>query len=251
VTLFLQATQPLTQSFRTVAQVVSPNDGVRWAQQDMLTPRSVPLDWWQTGQVIAERFVLTTAGDIPTGAHHLNISVTAPDSDVFLPIYRNSDPSPLDRITLGYVAVPWQGNMDLAQQVGANFGNQIDLLGFESTGQLSYGTESLEVTLYWEARQPPADDYVVFVHLVDTNGEFVASHDGPPMDRRYPTGAWFPGEVVPDVHRIVLDPGIPVGIYRLQVGMYRWPSLERLPVWDTRGVEQTDRVIALQSIEIQ
>lgn len=251
VTLFFQTTQPLTRSFRTFVRVVSPNDGTRWAQQDMLTPRSVPLDWWQTGQVIAERFVLTTAGDIPTGAHHLNISVTAPDSDVFLPIYRNSDPSPLDRITLGYVAVPWQGNMDLAQPVGANFGDQIDLLGFEAVDKLSSGTESLEVTLYWEARQPPADDYVVFVHLVDTNSELVASHDGPPMDRRYPTGAWLPGEVVPDVHRIVLDPGIPVGMYRLQVGMYLWPSLERLPVWDTQGVEQTDRVIALQSIEIQ
>ncbi len=251
VTLFLQATQPLTQSFRTVVRVVSPNDGIRWAQQDMLTPRSVPLDWWQAGQVIAERFVLTTTGDILIGAHHLDISVTAPDSDISLPIYRNSDPSPLDRITLGYVAVPWQGNVDLAQPVGANFGNQIDLLGFEAAGKLSSGAESLEVTLYWEARQPPVDDYVVFVHLVDTNSELVASHDGPPMDRRYPTGAWLPGEVVPDVHRIVLDPGIPVGTYRLQVGMYRWPSLERLPVWDTWGVEQTDRVIALQSIEIQ
>jgi hypothetical protein len=141
--------------------------------------------------------------------------------------------------------------MDLAQPVGANFGDQINLLGFEAGDKLSPGTESLEVTLYWEARQPPADDYVVFVHLVNANGDLVGSHDGPPMDRRYPTGAWLPGEVVPDVHLILLDPGIPVGIYRLQVGMYRWPSLERLPVWNTRGVEQRDRVIALQSIEIQ
>jgi hypothetical protein len=251
VTLFLQATQPLTQSFRTFARIVSPNDGTRWAQQDMLTPRSVPLDWWQTGQVIAERLVLTATGDIPTGAYHLNISITAPDSDVSLPIYRNDDPSPLDRITLGYVAVPWQGSMDLAQPVGATFGNQIDLLGFEAVDKLSSGTEFLEVTLYWEARQPPTDDYIVFVHLVDANGELVANHDGPPMDRRYPTGAWLPGEVVPDVHRLALDPGIPAGMYRLQVGMYRWPSLERLPVWDTQGAEQTDRVITLQSIEIE
>jgi hypothetical protein len=40
-------------------------------------------------------------------------------------------------------------------------------------------------------------------------------------------------------------------MYRLQVGMYRWPSLERLPVWDSGGIEQVDRVIVLQSIEVR
>ena len=96
----------------------------------------------------------------------------------------------------------------------------------------------------------PKEDYVVFVHLVDIDGQLVASHDGPPMDRRYPTGAWLPGEIVPDDHRFVLDPQLTSGTYQLKVGMYRWPSLERLPVWDSQGVEQPDRVLVLQSIEV-
>jgi hypothetical protein len=33
--------------------------------------------------------------------------------------------------------------------------------------------------------------------------------------------------------------------------MYPWPSLERLPVWDSQGVEQMDRVVVLQSVEVE
>jgi hypothetical protein len=134
--------------------------------------------------------------------------------------------------------------------VKADFGHQITLLGFETVDSTSPGTE-FDVKLYWEAQQPPEDDYFVFVHLLDANGQPIAQHDGPPMGGRYPPSAWLPGDIVPDVHRIALSPDMPLGMYRLQVGMYRWPSLERLPVWNEQGTEQTDRVMALQSIQVQ
>jgi hypothetical protein len=71
------------------------------------------------------------------------------------------------------------------------------------------------------------------------------------MNGQYTTKMWLPGEIVPDTHRIVLDPQTPVGTYRLYAGMYRWPSLERLPVWDSQGIEQADRVILLQHVQVQ
>ncbi len=138
----------------------------------------------------------------------------------------------------------------VAKPVGANLGDQINLLSFGAPDSLSPGAE-FEVRLYWEALQSPEDDYIVFVHLLDANGQLVASHDGPPTNGQNPTRTWLPGEIVPDVHHIVLDPGIPVGTYRLQVGMYRWPSVERLPVWDSQGVEQAEHVIVLQLIAVQ
>jgi hypothetical protein len=252
VSIFLQATQPMTTAFRTVVRVVSSSDGVGWAQRDMITPRNIPASWWQTGQVIAERFVLTTTAETPIGAYHLNISCVEPgwSRRSFLPMYHNGNADPLYRLFLGYVVVPWQGEMDAATPVGANFGDQISLLGFEVADSLPPGGE-LDVTLYWEALRQPEDDYTVFVHLLDANGQIVAGHDGPPMDRRYSTKSWIPGEIVPDVHRLSLDPEIPVGTYWVKLGMYRWPSLERLSVWDRQGMEQEDQAIVLQSIEIQ
>ena len=252
VTLFLQATHPITESFQTIVRAISPNDGVAWAQQDTIISPSALMDSQETGQVIAEQLVLTTTVGIPVGVYHINVSVAAthnPQHSV-LPIYQNDDTSPLDQIILGNVTVPWQGTLDAVQLVNANFGNQINLLGFEAADSLLPGSE-FDVTLYWEARHPPNDDYVVFVYLLDANGQSIAQHDGPPMNGQYTTKMWLPGEIVPDVHRIVLDDHTPVGTYQLHAGMYRWPSLERLPVWDSQEIEQADRVIFLQPIRVQ
>ena len=251
VTFFLQATQHFTQPYQTVVEVISSNDGAAWARRAIM-PSEVLMGWWQAGGTIAKRVVMTTTPDISVGAYHLDAHVVQVNSRIRLPIYQDNDASPLDRITLGDVVVPWHDDLalDRAKPVSASFGDQIRLLGFEVQDRLSPSAE-FDVTLYWEALRPPDDDYVMFVHLLDTEGHVVGSHDGPPMNGRYATGAWRPGEVVPDVHHLVLGPDIPVGMYRLQVGVYQWPSMERLPVWDSQGVEQTERVVALQSVAVE
>lgn len=250
VTLFWQAPHPIGNSFQPVVRVVSPDDGTAWAQLDGSTRRSVLADWRQTGWIAVERFVLTTTADIPIGAYNLDLAALTPDRERFLPFYQNEDTSPLDRVILGTVIVPWKGEMGQAQPVDARFGEQIKLTALDAPDSLAPGAE-FDVTLYWEAQHPPDNDYVVFVHLLDAEGQIAAGHDGPPLEGRYPTTAWLPGDVVPDTHHLALPAAAPPGAYRLQVGMYTWPSLERLPVWDSQGAEQADRAIVLQSIQVR
>ncbi|RLC62678.1 MAG: hypothetical protein DRI48_09300, partial [Chloroflexi bacterium] len=252
VTLYMQAqaTRVVTDvaaigPFQTVVRITSPQDGVAWAQRDTGTYRNVPEDWWRGERLIVERFVLTTTAEIPVGAYHVEVAVVDPDSKEVLPIYERDNTAALDRVVLGYVVVPWRGSMDAATPVGADLGEEIRLLGFEAPDSVTSGA-GFDVTLYWEARQPPAEDYVVFVHLLDGAGQLVAGHDGPPLEGRYPTQAWVPGEVVADVHRLALGADVAAGTYRLQVGMYRWPSLERLAVWDGEGREQPHGALVLQ-----
>ena len=232
VTLYLQATRPLTRALDTVARVLSPSDGANWAQQEHLVPHGIPVDWWAVDQALAERFVLTTTAKTPVGAHHLDVFVEGAEEQ---------------RVPLGYVVVPWGGEMSGATALDANLGGQITLRSFETVDSLSPG-ERLDVTLYWEATRPPDDDYVVFVQLLDADGRRVAGHDGVPGEGRYSTWAWIPGEIVRDVHHLFVDPELPGGTYRLLVGMYNWPDMERLPVWNREGVEQPDQAIELQSI---
>lgn len=251
VTLFLQATQPFTQPYQTVVEVVSPSDGAAWARQT-ITPSEVLMGWWQTGGTVAERIVMTTTPDISVGAYHLDAHVVQLGSRIRLPVYQDGDASPLDRITLGSMVVPWRDDTALnrAKPVGASFDDQIRLLSFEAQDNLSPGTE-FDVILYWETLRLPDDDYVVFVHLVDAVGQVIASHDGPPMDGRYATGTWLPGELVPDVHHLILDSSVPAGEYQLRIGLYQWPSMERLLVWDSQGMEQMERSIVLQSLVVE
>ena len=249
VTLYLEAGHPVSESYYTAVRMISPNDGVGWAL-DRLNTRTTLTDTQQAGQVVAQRLALSTTTDIPIGAYRLEITAVAPDLESVLRIYQRNDTAALDRIMLGYVLVPWRGKLDLEQAMHANLGNEIRLLGFEAPDSLPPGAE-LELVLYWEALQPPEEDYVVFVYLLDANGQPVASRDSPPVDGRYPTTRWLPGDVVPDVVRMALDPNTPPGTYQLHMGMYRWPSLERLPVWDEDGVPLADNLLVLQSVEVR
>lgn len=86
-------------------------------------------------------------------------------------------------------------------------------------------------------------DYTVFVHLLDGNGRIVAQRDGQPGDGFYPTSIWDPGEVVPDEYAIIVPPDLPAGDYEVVVGMYYFPTGERLPIVDSFGAEMGDRVV--------
>jgi hypothetical protein len=113
-------------------------------------------------------------------------------------------------------------------------GEEIALIGYDLSGPLQSGT-SLTVTLYWRAEMPPRGNYTVFVHLLDEDGQQVTQHDGVPRYGRYPTPAWHAGDVVPDEHVLDIPEVLPGGRFTLAVGMYRWETLERLPVTGPEG----------------
>jgi hypothetical protein len=249
VTLFLRATAPVTESYYTQLSFRSPVDALIYGQHGAVLPQSMLVNWWEPGQVIAETIPLTASQNIPVGAYHVLVQVFTPDMRAVLPLHQNDDSAVLAEVTLGYVARPWQGDFTTEQSTSADFGGQIRLVGFDTPDVITPGG-TLNVMLYWEALQSPGEDYVVFVHLLDADGQLVSSHDGPPMGGRYPTGAWLPGDTIPDTHTLAINPALPPGTYRLNVGMYRRPSLERLTVQDAQGEEQPDRVLFFRTLSV-
>lgn len=135
------------------------------------------------------------------------------------------------------------------QPVEATFGDRINLVSFAAPDSLASG-QTLDVRLYWKALQPLEEDYIVFVHLLNANGELVASHDGPPRDGESPTSTWLPGDIVPDVHPVILESDIPAGTHQLWAGIYTWPDIERLAVRDRDGVEQINQTLFLRMVEV-
>ncbi len=113
----------------------------------------------------------------------------------------------------------------LAQQrVGAVFGQEIALLGFDVAEE----EDELALTLYWQALHAPTGNYKAFVHLLDGDGNRVAQADGIPDQGRYPTNRWQIGEVVRDVYRIPLaEAGNGRQFF---VGLYNEETMERLEV---------------------
>lgn len=141
--------------------------------------------------------------------------------------------------TRGLFSVPvWQPATALSVAVG----DDTELLGYTLPATAPAG-QPLGFALFWHARRAPGDERSVLVHLVDADGQVVAQGDGPPAGGARPVSGWRAGNYIRDDRTLDLA-GVPPGTYTLQIGMYRFPSIERLPL-RADGQPQPDDVLAL------
>lgn len=132
--------------------------------------------------------------------------------------------------------------------VSAVFERQIELRGYI----LEQTSDEIELTLYWQALAAGEEDFVHFVHLVDTTtGEVVAQHDAMPRRNSYPTSQWSATEIVADPLALALQ-GLPPGSYRLAVGLYRpiGPEYPRLTAVNGQNQAISDGRLFLPEIVI-
>jgi hypothetical protein len=81
--------------------------------------------------------------------------------------------------------------------------------------------------VFWRtADNPDPADYHIFNHLLDAGGARVAQADG----AAFAGAQWRAGDVV--VSRFLLPPAPDAAPLTMRVGMYRFPSLEAVPVLD-------------------
>lgn len=148
----------------------------------------------------------------------------------------------------------WVYQLDLPPAPDApasQLGSGIEFLGHALSSDMAHPGDALTVTLFWKRNGPiTEDDYTVFLHLVDENGNVWSQYDGPPMEGYYPAGHWAEGVLLPGRCTINLDPEIPPGEYRLLGGMYSWPSLVRLPALRPDGERWPDDLITVAKLTV-
>lgn len=89
--------------------------------------------------------------------------------------------------------------------IGLSYGREIRLVGL---GVAAAGPgQGLPLILYWQALKTPAADYTVRVTALDEQGRPIGVWRGQPVNGRYPTRAWEPGDSVTDRIEIPLLPG--------------------------------------------
>jgi hypothetical protein len=115
-------------------------------------------------------------------------------------------------------------------RVEARWQNGIILRGYSISPAEFQPGETINVSLFWETKQPIDENYMVFVHLLDEMGQIKAQSDSLPRAGAYPTGWWQPGMVVEDAHSLVLPKDLSDSVYQLVVGLYRGEDGVRLPL---------------------
>ncbi|MGB9776082.1 MAG: hypothetical protein ACPLYD_14280, partial [Anaerolineae bacterium] len=132
-----------------------------------------------------------------------------------------------------------------------SLGGKAVLLGYFAESPVVSAGSVLEVTLFWQARAQMETDYMVFVHIMDSESHLVAQHDGPPAGGERPTSAWKYDEVVIDAHKIPLPAHLLPGTYEIRTGMYNLQTMERLPVLESDGTICDRDFLRLGQIQIQ
>ncbi|HRQ37612.1 MAG TPA: hypothetical protein PLD25_06835 [Chloroflexota bacterium] len=123
-----------------------------------------------------------------------------------------------------------------AQPAGHQFGDDVTLAGYTIT-PLENGV--VQVTLYWQAARPLAENATVFVHLLDENDNLLAQSDAAPVQNSYQLTIWPPGVLIADTHTLVLPADSPPAA-QLAVGLYNPATLARWPVLLPDGTTDPD-----------
>lgn len=136
-----------------------------------------------------------------------------------------------------YMLTRLPSNSCLLDSIGSetrSFGNKILLRGYCLDSAESRATDSLRLTLYWQADERIGQNYEVRLRLIGPQGQIWHQTKGRlPVNGFYPTGAWHPGEIIPDFHQLDLAGKVPPGEYMLQVGLFTPFSQEGLALLDT------------------
>ncbi|MBI3537383.1 MAG: hypothetical protein HY070_07500, partial [Chloroflexi bacterium] len=129
------------------------------------------------------------------------------------------------------------------------FEAEINLTGYELPLPRAQRGEPLPLILYWQAQRALTRDYTVFVHLLNANAEIIQGVDSQPRGGGAPTSKWEIGTLTPDGILLPIPSDAPPGIYRVEIGLYDLPTLERLQIRDANGARVDDKIV-IESIEI-
>jgi hypothetical protein len=122
------------------------------------------------------------------------------------------------------------------QRPNLRFGDRLWLREYHAGPPEAHAGEVWPFSLFWQAEEVMAEDYVVFVQLLDQNGGLQAQLDRQPVGGFRPTSTWQPGEMVRDSYGLELPADLPSGDYRLIAGLYLPATMERVTVADSEGL---------------
>jgi hypothetical protein len=132
-------------------------------------------------------------------------------------------------------ATAWQSQQEGGgyHRSTADFGGTLSLVGSRFSAAQAPG-ETLTVATCWQVGDPSALEPVdpalygpqvaIFIHLIDPAGQIVVQDDRLGV----PAWNWQAGDRFVQLHRLLLPAGMAPGPYRLLVGVYTLPGVDRL-----------------------
>jgi hypothetical protein len=215
-----------------------PEVAVVQGDQDLVVNRDVPVYGkyptyiWEDGEQVFERRSLT----IPlAAAGEAEVVLRLADSEFVLGKIEIAEVD----YTLDQPFTPYSTDI--------TFGDVARLTGFDLPQTNFAAGEAIPVTLVWQSLvDGSSKEYVVFSHLLASDGHLLAQHDSPPVNGSRATTSWIKGEFIIDEHQMSFRETGYAGQARIEIGLYDPATGERLLLSDG-----TDHMILPVLLEIR
>jgi hypothetical protein len=254
VELDWEVLKSVAESYRVIVTLINPDNGLVIAQSDSLPVYgSAPTTTWRQGDRLNDEHRLQIPVDAPSGRYEVWLSMRPVGGQTQVLASAGPDDPGQDVVKATAVKI-----IDPARQITmpsipltTQFGDQIALVGQDHWPDTVKAGATVDVNLYWQALTAIKDDYTVFIHVVDADGNLVAQSDGQPQNGAYPTSIWDEGEIVPDRHTLVLPPDLAPGDYRVKIGLYQLATGVRLSARSADGVQLADAAVEVIPLHVQ
>jgi 4-amino-4-deoxy-L-arabinose transferase-like glycosyltransferase len=239
-TLFWRITQPADHALGMGVHVVN----VKQEAMAKIDSRQMAFDLRSSGERVISWLAPALPDSLPSGKYGIVVT-----------LYPLTDLRPmgvLDRwgkvigssVLIGPFKVRGRGDEAVpTMPIRAKFGDNIILRGYTLERPIN-SVGQIRIMLHWEAIGQPDRDFTVFVHLLDSQQQFITQHDGPPRDGEFPTSMWEAGDTIADEHLVNLDSPLQAGS-RIAIGMYDPVTKERLPVRNADGALERDGMLVI------
>lgn len=187
------------------------------------------------------RLALAAPGD---GRAVVLIPASTPPHPLYEPFLRLLDTQQLRPDDLDPAFALYELNGDVVRAAvsavalpeAVNFNDAVELIGASWQPQTVRPGETAALLTVWRVLDPTragplvppsfTTDAVTFTHVLDDSGAILAQYDS--LDA--PSWAWQSGDLILQVHPVVVPPEVGPGDYRASVGIYDRQSGDRLPL---------------------
>lgn len=245
LTLYWQSQIAMDRDWSVFVHLLDENDIVV-AQRDTYPGLGLmPTRKWAPGQTLADRYVVRLS-DTAYAPAQARLQVGLYD---FVTGERLRLLSGADTLTLAPIAISPNAG-PTPNPLAINFGDQIELAGYDLDRRVAAPGETLHLTLYWRGLRRMTVNYSVFAHVRGEGESLWAQMDSWPQRGAAPTSLWVPGSgVIEDRYDLTLKPDTPPDVYSVEVGLYDSATGERLQII-TPGGRWADNFVTLSPVRV-